>query len=221
MSVIVVFDELSDAGSDPAAKAGAGVVQPPDGYGRRPAGLVAVFAAILIAILIAVLVAAPTPAAAASPRALARTTAMRAGIAISAPVSVNLGSRPTGSGTLSASFGTVTVDDTRGLIIAGSWTATVSTTDFKTGAGTANQTIVKANIAYASLLATATSGFGVFTPGQPTVLLAQSLSVPRTAFTGSLVTLINSASWNPTIVVTVPAASVAGTYTGTITHSVA
>ena len=31
----------------------------------------------------------------------------------------------------------------------------------------------------------------------------------------------NSASWNPTLVVNVPAAAVAGTYSGTVTHSVA
>jgi hypothetical protein len=30
-----------------------------------------------------------------------------------------------------------------------------------------------------------------------------------------------SAAWNPTIVVNIPAAAVAGTYSGTITHSVA
>ncbi|MEU6410670.1 hypothetical protein [Microbispora sp. NPDC046933] len=31
----------------------------------------------------------------------------------------------------------------------------------------------------------------------------------------------NSATWDPTIVITVPAQAVAGTYTGTVNHSVA
>jgi hypothetical protein len=31
----------------------------------------------------------------------------------------------------------------------------------------------------------------------------------------------NSAAWNPTLVVTAPAAAVTGLYTGTVTHSVA
>jgi hypothetical protein len=30
-----------------------------------------------------------------------------------------------------------------------------------------------------------------------------------------------SATWNPTLIVDIPAGAVAGTYTGTITHSVA
>jgi hypothetical protein len=31
----------------------------------------------------------------------------------------------------------------------------------------------------------------------------------------------NSASWNPTFIVSLPAAAVVGTYTGTVTHSAA
>ena len=146
---------------------------------------------------------------------------LRAGVAISAPASVNLGTRPTGTTSLSASLGSVTVSDTRGLVVLGSWTATVASTDFQTGAGTSNETIAKANIAYASLAATSSSGIGVFTPGQATVELAQSLSVSRTAFTGTALLLNNSVTWNPTIVVSIPSSAVAGTYAATITHSVA
>jgi hypothetical protein len=60
------------------------------------------------------------------------------------------------------------------------------------------------------------------TTGDTTVtILAQSLSVPRTAFTLTLGVGDNSATWNPTLIVSVPASAVAGVYTGTVTHSVA
>ena len=59
------------------------------------------------------------------------------------------------------------------------------------------------------------------TPGQLTAAQAQSLSTARTAFSVLLAVGNNTVAWNPTVVVTVPASAVAGTYTGTITHSVA
>jgi hypothetical protein len=31
----------------------------------------------------------------------------------------------------------------------------------------------------------------------------------------------NTTTWNPTLIVTIPSTAVAGTYTGTVTHSVA
>jgi hypothetical protein len=51
--------------------------------------------------------------------------------------------------------------------------------------------------------------------------LAQTLNVSRTAFTLTAGTGNNTATWNPTLVVALPAAAVVGTYTGTVTHSVA
>ena len=53
--------------------------------------------------------------------------------------------------------------------------------------------------------ATATTGIGVFTPGRLTALLAQSLSVPRTAFTLTLGVGNNSCTWNPSLIVAIPA----------------
>jgi uncharacterized transporter YbjL len=52
-------------------------------------------------------------------------------------------------------------------------------------------------------------------------LNAVSLSAAVTAFALQAVVLGTSTSWNPTIVVAVPVSAVAGTYTGTVTHSVA
>jgi hypothetical protein len=141
-------------------------------------------------------------------------------LSISAPASSGLGSGSTGGGTLSAQLGTVTVTDSRGALL-GTWTASVSSTDFTTGGATANETVGKGQVTYWSGAATASSGTAVFLPGQAAAVNAQALSVARTAFSASAIVGNNSASWNPTVTVNVPAAAVAGTYTGTITHSVA
>jgi hypothetical protein len=141
-------------------------------------------------------------------------------LSISAPASRDLGSGPTGGGNLSAQLGTVTVTDSRGALV-GTWTASVSSTDFTTGGATANETIAKGQVTYWSGAATATSGTAVFAPGQALAANAQALSVSRTAFSATAIIGNNSASWDPTVTVNVPAAAVAGDYTGTITHSVA
>jgi hypothetical protein len=141
-------------------------------------------------------------------------------LSISVPASKSLGSAPTGTANLSAQLGTITVS-TSGLV-APSFTVTVSATVFKTGGGTANETIGKAAVLYWSGPATASSGLlGAPVPGQATVAQAQDLAVTRTAFSATGLLLSISASWNPTVVVHVPAGAVAGTYTGTITHSAA
>ena len=143
-----------------------------------------------------------------------------AAVAISAPASVNFGSAPAGSSRISAQLGTVTV--TGSGLVAPSFIATVSTTVFKTGSGGVNETIGKSSIRYWSGPATAVSGLlGGGTPGQRTSADAVDLSVARTAFSGSGTLLSISVSWNPTLVIDIPASVVAGTYSATITHSVA
>jgi hypothetical protein len=140
-------------------------------------------------------------------------------LSISTPVSSNLGSGQSGD-TISGALGTVTVTDDRALLSA-EWTATVSSTDFTTGGGTPAETIGNSNVKYWSGAATATTGTGTFTPGQATSGDEVGLGSSRTAFTETAGVGNNSASWNPTIDVDTPAAAVAGTYTGTVTHSVA
>ncbi len=142
-----------------------------------------------------------------------------AAVSISAPTSAALGSAATGSATLSAHLGTITVTATG--LVAPSFVSTVSASNFTTGGQTANETIATSAISYWSGPATATSGLATATPGQLTAAQAVSLSAPRTAFSGTGLLLSISASWNPTLVVSIPATAVAGTYSGTITHSVA
>jgi hypothetical protein len=139
-------------------------------------------------------------------------------LAVTAPASTALPSAAPGA-TISAQLGTVTVTDNRGIASA-SWTATVTGTAFVTGGATAPETIPLTQVTYWSGPAAATTGTGTFTPGEPAAANAVNLTVPRTAFSLASGSSVNSASWNPTLSVSVPAAAVAGTYTATITHSV-
>ncbi|MFD2079031.1 Repeat domain-containing protein [Actinopolymorpha cephalotaxi] len=99
------------------------------------------------------------------------------------------------------------------------WTVTVTSTDFATSPPT--QTISKAAASYWSGPATSTTGSGNFVPGQPTAAGAVNLNTSRTAFSKTTGTGLNTATWNPTLIINIPAQATAGTYTGTITHSVA
>jgi large repetitive protein len=140
-------------------------------------------------------------------------------LAITVPSTAALpGAAP--GGTTSAALGTVTVTDTRGIANA-SWTATVTGTTFVTGGSSTQETIPLSRVTYWSGPATATTGTGTFTPGQASAATAVNLTTPRTAFSLISGTSITSASWTPTLSISVPAAAVAGTYTATITHSVA
>lgn len=167
---------------------------------------------------LAAVAGAATPAHAADTTTTFTLTA--GSLAVSAPASKSLGSAATGSATTSAQLGTVSVTDGRGALL-GAWTTSVTSTDFTTGAATANETIAKANADYWSGAATSTSGTGVFLPGQLLAGNKVTLGASRTAFSASAVVGNNTAAWDPTVIVNIPSAAVVGTYTGTITHSVA
>jgi hypothetical protein len=141
-------------------------------------------------------------------------------LSISEPASKVLGSGNTGDSAIGAQLGTVTVTDNRGSTL-GSWTASVVSSDFTTGGATSNETIGKANVFYWSGAATASSGTAVRTPGQLLVANEVAVGTSQTAFSATAVVGNNTASWNPTIDIHLPSAAVAGTYSGTITHSVA
>jgi hypothetical protein len=143
-------------------------------------------------------------------------------LSVSAPASKALGTAATGSGSaaISTQLGTTTVTDARGALLV-AWTSSVASTDFTTGGATANETITKTNLDYWSGAATTATGVGTFTPGQLLVANKQTLASSRTAFSAATVVGNNTVIWNPTVDVNVPSAAVVGTYSGTITHSVA
>ena len=143
------------------------------------------------------------------------------GLAVTAPESKALGSAASGATSLAGvQLGAVAVTDSRGALL-GTWTASVTSSDFTTGAASENETIGKANASYWSGAATASSGTAVFLPGQAADLNKVTMDVSRTAFSASAIVGNNSATWNPTVSMAIPATAVAGSYSGTITHSVA
>ncbi|WP_433434989.1 hypothetical protein [Nonomuraea sp. CA-141351] len=133
---------------------------------------------------------------------------------------VNIGDAAPG-GQISGQLGSVTVTDQRAALDA-TWVASViaATGGFKTGTSTAPETIANSDVYYWSGPFTANTGNAPCTPGQADAAAAQSLDTSRTAFSKTSGSGDNSCTWNPTLVVHVPAAAVAGTYTGTVNHSV-
>ena len=143
-----------------------------------------------------------------------------AALSISVPASASLGSVSAGTTSISGQLGSVTVNASNAVLFP-SFTATVSTSVFTTGGGGTNETIAKAAVSYWSGPATLTVGSLNGTPGQVNAAAAQSLSTARTAFSATGLVLTIQVVWNPTLIITLPSNAVAGTYTGTITHSVA
>jgi hypothetical protein len=141
-------------------------------------------------------------------------------LSISVPAAKDLGTTATGSASLTSQLGAVTVTDARGAL-GETWTATVSSTDFTTGGASADETISKSSVSYWSGPATAATGTAVRLPGQLTAANAETLASSRTAFSASATVGNNTTTWNPTLIVTIPSTAVAGTYSGTVTHSVA
>ncbi|MFF3446683.1 hypothetical protein ACFYXJ_06015 [Streptomyces sp. NPDC002667] len=148
-------------------------------------------------------------AAADDPSTTVTYTVTSGALTMSAPVSANLGSGAPGT-TISAPIGPVTVTDDRALASA-SWTVTAAETDFANGP----TTIPATDAAYTPGSVTTT---GTITATPTAVTLSNSSQV---VLTGSDGIGDNTASWNPTVAVSVPAGSIGGTYTGTLTQSVA
>lgn len=157
-------------------------------------------------------------AAAALPAAGADTTAtftLTAGeLSISAPIgSVSLGSRVASASpsTISGQLGVVTVTDDRGG--ATTWVTSVIVTAFTPTIGPAVTAIAADKVSYTAGTITQV---GVTATKPVTTDLTGVSPVVNGASTG-----LSTASWNPTISVLLPANAAPGTYTATITHSVA
>ena len=135
-------------------------------------------------------------------------------LAISAPTAANLGSGAPGTTIGPTGIGIVTVTDNRAALNA-TWTATASSTDWTTGGGTGPETIPAADGTYTT--GTVTSTGNVTAAAQPAFTLS---GAPQSVVSATGINGNNTASWNPTISVAVPATAVGGIYTATLTHSV-
>ena len=140
-------------------------------------------------------------------------------LSLTAPTSVNLGAGAPGT-TITGVLGggivpgpSVTVTDDRALLSA-SWVATASATSWTTGAGTPAETIPATDVGYDPGAITTT---GTITATGTPITLA---GTPAPVVTGTDGVGDNTATWNPTISVAVPASAVVGAYTGTLTQSV-
>ncbi len=135
-------------------------------------------------------------------------------LSITVPASGDLGTTAPG-GVATGGFGAVQVTDGRAGLAVG-WTATVSSTDFTTGGGTAAETIPVHDALYLIEGFTAETGSATFAAAAETDLSNAAQAV----VTATKVHGDNSARWNPVIQVSVPSGAVAGVYSATITHSV-
>jgi hypothetical protein len=157
--------------------------------------------------------AVATPASAVGTSAT--VTVLGGALSISAPTDAgNLGSRANTvlAGTISGPLGQVRVDDARGAAAGSGWVASVISTAFTPPTG---PTIGAAAVGYTAGPITKV-GTATFTADDPPDLTGTTPAVTATGITGD-----NSATWNPTITVTVAGGKAAGVYSATITHSVA
>lgn len=113
-----------------------------------------------------------------------------------------------GSGTTSVvgQLGNTVVTDNRGGVVG--WSVGAATGSFTNGATTAT------GVSYSSGVPTIT-GLVAATSSGATALSATAVEVVA----GTVVTGNNTATWNPTLTVTLPSSSTVGDYTGTITTS--
>ncbi|MDG4837774.1 fibronectin type III domain-containing protein [Micromonospora sp. WMMD967] len=137
------------------------------------------------------------------------------GLSISVPAISTLGTVTSGATGVSGQLGPVTVTDDRGPF-SGNWVSVVSSTSFTTGSGSGGETIPNSSITYASGAALAATGVGTFVPQPGAVLNTPRTAARWTGQTGGA----NSATWNPTLWVTLPSGVVVGDYVAVVTHSV-
>lgn len=141
------------------------------------------------------------------------------GLAVAAAsASSNLGSVNTATATaVTGALPKVTVSDTRNPLLGG-WTVAVAATSFSDGAASPT-TIAGEKISYWSGAATIVSGVVVPTGQQATQVNAVDLSAVRNAVVATGASGNNSVEFTPSISVNL-AGVPAGTYTGSIVHSV-
>jgi hypothetical protein len=134
-------------------------------------------------------------------------------LSINAPTDADLGSGAPGTTIGPTALGTVTVTDLRALDTA-TWSATASSTAF-TGSGTAAGDTIPASAA-------------TYTPGTPTTTGTITVTPSTVTLSGTAQEVVdgsaghgnNTATWNPTIAVAVPADAVGGPFSATLSHSV-
>ena len=120
---------------------------------------------------------------------------------------------------VSGHVGATTVTDTRGSLAG--WTVTISSSDFSDGA---NHTIPATNAKAYILPAdgpTVSSGIAVPTTNYVSAATGLTLANTGQTFVTATATGSNVVTYNPSVTVTIPSTAIAGTYTATLTQTVA
>ena len=130
----------------------------------------------------------------------------------SATATLTGGALSVAGSSVTGTLGTTTVDDARGLAVVTD-TVTMSSSDFSDGAG---HTVTAAGNATGFSGVATPTGTGIPAP----TATGQDLSGAGSTILTVAIVGAGGATYNPTVTVAIPAGSVAGTYTGTITQSV-
>ena len=166
---------------------------------------------LLLSLLLAALpVALAAPALADTGGTAAHILLIGGSLVITVPVSALTLTTSTG-GSLSGPLGQVQVNDARGAGAGASWVVNVVSSVFTPAAGP----VISANAVGYVAGAISQVGTATVTANNPVGLAAVIPAVTATGITGH-----NSASWNPTITLSLPTGAAPGAYTGSITHSV-
>ena len=157
----------------------------------------------------AALITASMPPAGAAATHTVRMVALVPGtISITVQPTATLPTGTAGSANVSGPLGTVVVTDTRNA--HATWSASATSTTFVDGQGT-----VSTGVSYNAGGFT-TTGTVVMATAVPTNLSGTAAVVAHPTSVGGA----NTASWNPTLTVSLPSNALAGTYTGTVNTSV-
>jgi hypothetical protein len=138
-------------------------------------------------------------------------------LSLSVPNSVNLGSVATAQGAtlVTGALGSSTVTDARGALL-GAYTVSFSASNFTTGAAGTNETIVGNTVTAWSGASSHSNGAALATdtPSSPGVASGSPI-LTVAGYTGT-----DTGTYNPSVLIPIPASNVAGAYTGTITQTV-
>lgn len=167
------------------------------------------------ALCTALVVSAGSPASAAQTGATVTVTVGALSLTVPADAG-NLGTlaNTLDGGTVSSSLGEVTVDDARSAGPEAGWVVSVVSTPFALPDAPDAPPIPATGAAYTAG-AIVTVGTVEVEANDPVDLSTLTPAVTATGITGD-----NSATWSPTITVTIPGSSLTGVYAATITHSV-
>ncbi|MCZ2824302.1 MULTISPECIES: hypothetical protein [unclassified Modestobacter] len=165
--------------------------------------------------VLALALGAGTPAIAETTGVTAATVTVQGGV-LGITVPTDAGSLGTADnavlgGAISGPLGQVQVDDGRSAVAGSGWVASATSTAFAPPVGPA----IPATAVGYTVGALTQVGTATYTANDPGNLTGVAPVVTATAITGD-----NSATWTPTITVSVPGGMAAGVYSATITHSV-